>query len=220
MSRCLRCNITVNDDTEKCPLCHQILENGGIGEDKYPDARVTTRKFRLLENIILFLSIVAVVVVFMVDYLMSGVLEWSLIVFLVLIYANVVLRLTILGRSGYIFKTVWSLVSGGVFLYLLDYMTGDRGWSLNYAFPAIIIGLDVAVLVLMIVNYRNWQSYMMMQLFTLLLSNFGMIFMGMGVITTTYLVMTAMGCSLLLFLGTLIIGDERARTELKRRFYV
>ncbi|MEE1305461.1 MAG: DUF6320 domain-containing protein [Agathobacter sp.] len=220
MSRCLRCNITVNDDTEKCPLCHQILENGGIGEDKYPDARVTTRKFRLLENIILFLSIVAVVVVFMVDYLMSGVLEWSLIVFLVLIYANVVLRLTILGRSGYIFKTVWSLVSGGVFLYLLDYMTGDRGWSLNYAFPAIIIGLDVAVLVLMIVNYRNWQSYMMMQLFTLLLSNLGMIFMGMGVITTTYLVMTAMGCSLLLFLGTLIIGDERARTELKRRFYV
>lgn len=216
----MRCNITVNDDTEKCPLCHQILENGGIGEDKYPDARVTTRKFRLLENIILFLSIVAVVVVFMVDYLMSGVLEWSLIVFLVLIYANVVLRLTILGRSGYIFKTVWSLVSGGVFLYLLDYMTGDRGWSLNYAFPAIIIGLDVAVLVLMIVNYRNWQSYMMMQLFTLLLSNFGMIFMGMGVITTTYLVMTAMGCSLLLFLGTLIIGDERARTELKRRFYV
>lgn len=216
----MRCNITVNDDTEKCPLCHQILENGGIGEDKYPDARVTTRKFRLLENIILFLSIVAVVVVFMVDYLMSGVLEWSLIVFLVLIYANVVLRLTILGRSGYIFKTVWSLVSGGVFLYLLDYMTGDRGWSLNYAFPAIIIGLDVAVLVLMIVNYRNWQSYMMMQLFTLLLSNLGMIFMGMGVITTTYLVMTAMGCSLLLFLGTLIIGDERARTELKRRFYV
>ena len=216
----MRCNITVNDDTEKCPLCHQILENGGIGEDKYPDARVTTRKFRLLENIILFLSIVAVVVVFMVDYLMSGVLEWSLIVFLVLIYANVVLRLTILGRSGYIFKTVWSLVSGGVFLYLLDYMTGDRGWSLNYAFPAIIIGLDVAVLVLMIVNYRNWQSYMMMQLFTLLLSSFGMIFLGMGVITTTYLVMTAMGCSLLLFLGTLIIGDERARTELKRRFYV
>ena len=216
----MRCNITVNDDTEKCPLCHQILENGGIGEDKYPDARVTTRKFRLLENIILFLSIVAVVGVFMVDYLMSGVLEWSLIVFLVLIYANVVLRLTILGRSGYIFKTVWSLVSGGVFLYLLDYMTGDRGWSLNYAFPAIIIGLDVAVLVLMIVNYRNWQSYMMMQLFTLLLSNLGMIFMGMGVITTTYLVMTAMGCSLLLFLGTLIIGDERARTELKRRFYV
>lgn len=216
----MRCNIAVNDDTEKCPLCHQILESDGRGADKYPDARVATRRFRLLENIILFLSIVAVVVVFMVDYLMSGVLEWSLIVFLVLIYANVVLRLTILGRSGYIFKTVWSLVSGVVFLYLLDYMTGDKGWSLNYAFPVIIIGLDVAVLVLMIVNYRNWQSYMMMQLFTLLLSSLGMILLGMGVITTTYLVMTAMCCSLLLFLGTLIIGDERARTELKRRFYV
>ena len=99
-------------------------------------------------------------------------------------------------------------------------LTGDMGWALTFVFPGAIIAMVIATIVLMIVNRRNWQSYMMMQLFTLLLSSLGMILLGMGVITTTYLVMTAMCCSLLLFLGTLIIGDERARTELKRRFYV
>lgn len=221
MSKCIRCNVKINDETELCPLCHQVLESdNGVQMDKYPDARIVTRRFRLFENIVLFLSIVAIFVVFVIDYLMSGHLEWSLIVFLAVVYGNVVLRLSILGKTGYMFKTVWSIISALCFLGLIDYMTGYKGWSANYVFPSAIIGSCVGVLVLMIVNNRNWQSYMMFQIFQMLLSVSGMIMWGMGIITFPLLTLIALGCSVLLFLGTLIIGDQRARTELKRRFYV
>lgn len=78
----------------------------------------------------------------------------------------------------------------------------------------------LATIILMIVNIRNWQSYMMMQLFLVLMSVIAMILVAVKVIWFPYLAMGAMGASLFLFLGTLIIGDKRSRTELKRRFHI
>ena len=46
------------------------------------------------------------------------------------------------------------------------------------------------------------------------------IFIAIGVIDFPYIAIVAMGASLFLFLGTLIIGDYRARSELKRRFHI
>lgn len=56
--------------------------------------------------------------------------------------------------------------------------------------------------------------------FLVLMSVIAMILVAVKVIWFPYLAMGAMGASLFLFLGTLIIGDKRARTELKRRFHI
>lgn len=40
------------------------------------------------------------------------------------------------------------------------------------------------------------------------------------IVTKPGLTVIAMGCSFFLFLGTVIIGDRRARVELKRRFHI
>ena len=55
---------------------------------------------------------------------------------------------------------------------------------------------------------------------TLILSAISMIFVVFGQISNIYLCLVAFAASGFLFLGTLIIGDKRARTELKRRFHV
>ena len=60
MSRCNNCKIQITDETDKCPFCQCVLvKDEGRVEDKYPQAWVTVRKFHLLENIVLFLSILA-----------------------------------------------------------------------------------------------------------------------------------------------------------------
>ena len=72
----------------------------------------------------------------------------------------------------------------------------------------------------MIVNRRNWQSYMMWQIFMILCSIVPVILIFTGIVTGRLFALIAFAFSLFLFLGTLIIGDRRARVELKRRFHV
>ena len=221
MSKCLRCNVNILDDTEKCPLCRNVItKDNSETINAYPNARTVTRRFRLFENIVLFISLVTTFAVILTDQLVSGNMDWSLIVVFILLYINVLIRLAIVGRAGYIFKTVFMVVAAVLVLWAIDYSTGYRGWSVNIILPLGIILMDVAILILMIVNRRNWQSYIMLQLFTILVSIIPVAFVMVNLITFPYFAIAAMAFSLVIFLGTLIIGDQRARTEIKRRFYI
>lgn len=221
MSSCNRCGIIVLDDSDKCPLCKQVLtEDGEKKINAYPDVRDGMRKTRLFENLVLFLSIVASVVVLTIDYLVTGALDWSLLVLFGLIYANVLIRLAIIGKSGYIYKTICMVILALLLLWLIDHYTGGHGWSIEFAYPGVIVFMNLAIIILMIVNRRNWQSYMMVQLFTIFLSIIPVFMIFTDIVNFPYIIIGAFAMSVFLFLGTLIIGDRRARNELSRRFHI
>ncbi len=221
MSRCQKCNVIILDDTDRCPLCKNVLESTDVlGVNVYPNAIGVNRRFRLLENLLLFLSIVAGCLMVVINHITDPEVAWSLVVCLILVYANAVVRMAILGKSGYMFKTLTLVILAVLMLLGIDYLTGYQGWSLDYVLPLGILLIDLTLLILTLVNRRNWQSYMMAQILAILLS---MIPVGLrlgGIIKFPYLVWIAFATSVFLFLGTLIIGDRRARTELKRRFHV
>ena len=100
-------------------------------------------------------------------------------------------------------------------LIAIDFVNGYRGWSVRYVFPAAIILVDAGILILMCVNRRNWQSYIMWQIFMILCSFVPIILYLTGIIYVPYLALAALGTSVFLFLGTLIIGDSQGGTEEK-----
>lgn len=221
MNRCPKCNVVILDDTDRCPLCKHVLESDGTpGESRYPDAIAVTRRFRFVENLVLFLSIVVECLLIGINYLVNREVAWSLVIGIILVYGNVVLRMAVLGKSGYMAKTVCLILLAVVMLLGIDYLTGYRRWSLDYVLPGGILAIDLALFLLIIINRRNWQSYMMPELLTVLLSIIPVVLLETGVIHFPYLAWIAMGVSVFLFLGTLILGDQRARTELKRRFHI
>lgn len=186
----------------------------------YPDVRGVTRKYRFLENLFLFLSLLAAVVTVGINYAVRSQIMWSLIVVLVLFYANVILRLAVIGKSGYMFKIVCLIITGIAVMFGIDNVIGYRAWSINYVMPSGILLMDFGILLLMIINHRNWQSYIMAQILTVLLSLIPIILFAAGIITFPILAFIAFGVSLFIFLGTVILGDRRARTELQRRFHI
>ena len=158
MNKCKKCNVVILDDTDRCPLCKHVLESDGIpGESRYPDAIATARKFRFVENLVLFISIVAECLLIAINFQVDREVAWS---------------------------------------------------------------IDLALFILILVNRRNWQSYMMSELLTILLSIVPVVLLQMRIIHFPYLAWGSLGVSVFLFLGTLILGDQRARTELKRRFHI
>ena len=221
MNRCQKCNVLILDDSDRCPLCQHILQSDGEAmENHYPNAIGVTKKFRFMENLLLFLSIVVECLLIVINYNTNPDFLWSLIVGLVLIYGNAVLRMAVLGKAGYMIKTLSLVIFAVVILLGIDYLTGYRRWSLNYVLPCAVLVIDLVLFILMLVNRRNWQSYMMPEIFTILLSLIPIILRLTGVIGFPYLVWIAFAVSVFLFLGTLILGDQRARTELKRRFHI
>ena len=224
MSKCKICKVEILDKTHKCPLCHHVLEWDEADEKReelYPNARVARKKYQLLENIFLFASIVLWIILFIVDYTTDPEFLWSFTASLVLIYANVLLRLTILGKSSYMAKLVWTIIIGLVFLIEADFLTGYHGWGVNFAMPTAILLWDIALILLMLfINHRNWQSYIIDQLTALLACGVMLVLMITDVITFPQYAFGVQVFTLLMFIGTMIIGDRKAREELKRRFHV
>lgn len=216
------CKVEILDKTDKCPLCNHVLEwEGSEKEDLYPNARIARRKYQFLENVFLFVSIVLWIVLFVIDYTTDPKYLWSFTVGLVIIFANVLLRLTILGKSSYMAKIVWTIIIGMGFLIEADLLTGNHGWGVNFAMPTAILLWDIALILLMLfINRRNWQSYIIDQLTALLACAVMLVLVWLDIITFPYYAIAVQMFTLLMFVGTMIIGDRKAREELRRRFHI
>lgn len=139
---------------------------------------------------------------------------------LVLLFGYIVIRYAILGTSGYIVKTVVLTMIAIIMSVAIDFSVGYNGWSVNYAFPSGILLIDAGILVSMAVNSKNWQSYIMLQIFMVFCSVVAIILNVVHIVTNPIVSIVALNVSVLLFLGTVIIGGRRARVELKRRFHI
>ena len=220
MSKCGKCNIEILDETERCPLCNSVLEQTEELENMYPNVRVMARKLMLISRIYLFAAILLEVLLVYINVKAEAQTWWSLITGLGFVYVYMLLRFAILGKSGYRGKAVILTLIAVLIAVAADFVIGYRGWSVNYALPAGILFMDAGILVLMFCNRRNWQSYLMWQIFMILCSIVPLVFSLVGIATATFLGELAFAASALLFVGTLIIGDRKARTELKRRFHI
>lgn len=220
MSRCKQCNVEILDETERCPLCHSVLEKTVEVENMYPNVRTMTRRLALLSRIYLFVAILVEALLIYLNVLSDSEMFWSAIPGLAMLYGYLVLRYAILGESGYKGKIIVLTLIAILMVVAIDFVVGYRGWSVNYALPSAILLVDAGILVLMCINRRNWQSYMMWQIFMILCSVVPLVLYAVGIVTAPILALLAFAFSTALFLGTLIIGDRRARTELRRRFHV
>lgn len=220
MSRCKQCNVEILDETERCPLCHSVLEKTVEVENMYPNVRTMTRRLALLSRIYLFVAILVEALLIYLNVLSDPEMFWSAIPGLAMLYGYLVLRYAILGKSGYKGKIIVLTLIAILMVVAIDFVVGYRGWSVNYALPSAILLVDAGILILMCINRRNWQSYMMWQIFMILCSVVPLVLYAVGIVTAPLLALLAFAFSTALFLGTLIIGDRRARTELRRRFHV
>lgn len=220
MSQCKNCGVKILDDAEVCPLCGFALENPHDGENIYPDITGVTKKITMITRIYLTVSILIGGVSLAVNYLKAPGTLWSLVVVGGLVLIFFALKILAEYEYGYHVRTYTMVFAVLLYLILIDAVFGFHRWSLNYVFPAMILAINLAAVILMIVNSRNWQSYLTWLIFMIALSVVAVILGKVGVITSPRMSFITLCISIFLFLGTVIIGGSRARTELKRRFYV
>ena len=223
MSRCLHCGVKIVDQTDVCPLCKCVVEAEGeaAAAERYPDIRLKGRKLELIGRIILFLDIVIGSLAVLINYMRKGDVWWSGIVVGGLGYTLLILFFFIQNQhAGYRSKALTGVACGAAYMVLIDYVFGFTHWSLNYAIPLALITVDAMIVAMMFVNIRNWQSYLLFQIFMILCSGLCVLLSLFGIIEKPLMSYVAFGLSIVMFLAAFIIGGRRARNELKRRFHV
>ena len=224
MSKCWNCGVQLLDPVSVCPLCKCIVEPTEDQENRqlypYKFAEKGIKKMQRALSIYLFAAIVAEVILIGIDYAAGGRPGWVIIVAGLFAYGYVTLKVSIQMHTGYRLKMILQTLLGVAVLFLIDLETGFYGWSLNYILPASFILMDVALVILMIANKRNWQSYIPLELLVIALSVSSPVLWYLGIVSNIVVGVAALAFSILVFVGTMIIGGKRARDELYRRFHV
>lgn len=219
MAKCRNCNLEILDETEYCPLCRSVLEPSDALENMYPDVRPVMRWRIFLSRLCLFCGLIAELALIFINALCDSTIWWSAITGLGILYGYMVLRYAIIGEAGYRSKAILLSMIGILSIISIDFIIGYRGWSVDYALPGVILLMDVGILICMIVNHRNWQSYIMLQLSMILCSLLPMALNLFDLEHNRFMAFSPLISSVLLFSGTMILGGRRAMTELKRRFH-
>lgn len=229
MNRCKTCDVIILDNTYVCPLCSSVLEvehkehkekDGEIRPGMYPNVRTVTRNLNFIIKLYLFLAIVLEAVLIIINYITYHGFRWSAISGIAILYFYMTLRYSVQknsGAKGVLFVQVIGAVIVTVFI---DFIIGYRGWSLDFVLPSAILLMDVAIIILMLVNIENWQSYILLQILNVVFSIAILILWKTGITHFPILTFIAAGLSSVFFIGTMIFGDRKAKNELKRRFHV
>jgi len=221
MSSCRQCGVKILDETEICPLCRAVLEQDEEGRNMYPDIRFRVKKLHLAVRIYLFVAILLEVLLVYLNYKYFNGIWWSIISGVGLAYVYYIAEFAVLKESmGYRSKLFSLTFFGILYVILIDYVIGYHGWSVNFVLPGALLFVDAAIIFLMIVNRRNWQSYIILEIAMIFISAIPLILIWLDIVTSTFISGFAFAVSVFLFLGTMIIGDRRARSELKRRFHI
>jgi hypothetical protein len=196
------------------------LEQTADVENFYPNVRIITKRHHFWLRIYAFLAIVVETLLLYINYQTFDGSLWSVVTGVVLLYAFIAFAFSFKDDMYDTFKSMILIVTAIFGIILIDVLTGFDGWSLNYFLPGGIILLNTGIVVAMLINIRNWQSYMMIELLTIIWSIVPFIFYKISVLTNINVSLIACAYSAFMFLGTIIIGGKRASTELKRRFHV
>lgn len=222
MAKCLKCNVIIKDNTLICPLCQHILEQdpGETLTNTYPNIEQKRKKTAFALRIYAFAAIVAEALLALINYKLFAGVFWCVISGMALLYAYLTIWFSFQKNADFRIKLLFQALSGILFLVAVDLIYGFKGWSVCIGFPVIILSLDALTFILMLINRSTFHTYLWVMLLLTALSVIPVVLYVLGYNQAVTLAATALGVSIVIVLGMLLIGGQKARTELKRRFHV
>lgn len=221
MSYCKNCKFTIQDDTSVCLFCGRVLTKD---EDEpttaYPAIYQKTRIMKRVIMIITFVLLLVQALLMVLNYYLDKQGRWSWITGAAILYGIIFLQYTLLHKQSYIRKLFVQMILTILLLLAIDAVLGFQGWSLEYGLPCILLVLDLVVLLGMIIDRNNWVHYMTLQIVALVLSGANMLLYLTHVTKNTLLAWIGLFVTVVLFGGTMLAGYRKAKSELRRCFYI
>lgn len=223
MKACNECHVKIEGEREFCPLCGSPLEDfsqPGLPLNLYPDLSGRTRQYNLIARLLVFLSLLGAGLSVLINLLVPSGFMWCLIVIAALVYLWLTVPPLLRRGVNYSRRIMFQVIFTCVLVVALDFITGYRGWSVNYVVPGLLSAGIGAIGVMVVFNRTNWSQYVLYQVQMGVFAFIPLVLYLMGLSNSLVMVLIAASLGLASLLVTIVFGDRSIKSEFKRRFHM
>lgn len=221
MILCNHCKVYIRDDKNICPLCGNIISKSKVDKEAavYPVIPPTYERHMAI-RILVFISIVAIVVSYIIYKLFPTSVNWPMLVVFGIV--SMWLSITDALRKRYnITKSImWQVFIMSLLCIFWDWRTGWKGWSLDYAIPILCIAAIIVMYITAKVTKLSTGYYIA---YFLLGGLFGIIpgvFILLNLVKVDYPSIISVAISIIFLSAILIFQGENILSELQKRMHI
>lgn len=232
MKHCRECNIDIDTNRVTCPFCRDILDEVDDKKtimESYESYKETPYKNHMVRKIFLFLSLIAVFVCMLVNFLTFNGSYWSLLVVGGIIYLWVLIRFTIMSKQNIALKLLLQAIAIGIILFFIQVENRSVHWLMPYALPFMVVATIFSITLLIFIKIMRYKDYM---LYLIMVALIGIIPLILCFVKSTQFLFivkekliiwpSIVCCSYAAFtiLGMFVFGERATKQEFIKRFHV
>lgn len=186
----------------------------------YPK-KMSSKKADLIIGISIIISILIGIMLFVINKLTSGTIQWAALANSGIIYIWVTVMYSINKNINIAGHVLIQTIAISILTLFIDYELGFKAWSTSIAIPIIIIVANITMLILTIVTYKRYIKYAIYQIIIILFSMIPIYLMFKGnFVNDKILSIIAVGVSILNLVISLIICRKDIKEEIIRKFHI
>ncbi len=226
MKKCPECNVQVQTTLNVCPLCGgpltTISEPDSHEIPLYP--KLTTpqksiRRFPFLAKLFLMISLGVSAVCILVNILIGG-MPWAIIAVCSILLSWLLIGLPLLSDLNINHMLILQMLGTSIYLYVVDRLTGNHGWAMNYAIPLLYVSCALTVSLFVIIFRVFWREYLITLIAMAAIGIIPALFLILHLVSITWPCWAAILAALTLISGMIIFARSKTSSEFQRRMNI
>lgn len=225
MKKCMKCQVSFQTERKSCPLCNEILEDieqKDLNYSSFPKPDETPKKQNRLIQTLSFLSILGVVASILVNILTfkSNPNYWSAIVAISVFYFWILLKSTFQNKGNIPLKLIIQMLTLSVTTYVIDFFSHSTGWALNYVIPFLSMAALIAIILMLLINYKKINDYLMYLFSSNFLGFIPLVLWLFRIVEVLWPSLAAACLSFTIIVGLLVFARKELKEEFRRRLHL
>ncbi len=220
MKYCKSCNVNVSGKRKTCPLCQDRLTGSKPSEEVFPKIPFVYKEYSMFFKSILLITIIAATVSVGINILLPDTGAWSLFILggLGSVWASLI---TLLNQRKNIPKNiVYQVMTISAMALIWDFLTGWRGWSINYVIPSACVFAMISMAIISKIRKFHIEDYILYIIIDGLFGIIPIIFIFFGFLDVLYPTVICIATSIISLSTIMIFEDKKLMAEIKRRLHV
>ncbi len=218
MNRCNKCNVLIENNLKKCPLC---LSETEVISDEYDCSYPEIKKSQLndiIKKLFLFLAVGGSVVCFFVNIYIGGI-PWSMICVAGYFYLYFSAKVFFVKARNIPLNIMLQIILLSITVPVVDYAIGWVGWSIDYVLPLVQIAGSVVLFVFGLLKPIKFSEYIF---YIFMVAFFGIIPFVLLMLNLVSVIWPSIACVLYSFLSLLymlVFARRKFNNELQKRLH-
>ncbi len=220
MKKCYKCNVLVNSNIPRCPLCQTNIDGDNKDESVFPVIPNMYKKHKLVFKLLLFLSVFGCVLSTIINYIMDRKIGWAWFVIAGIISFWITFIIGVKRRHNFmklLFAEVMLLLISSI---IWDYFTGWYFWSITYVLPFLCIVYIATLFFLRIFLKNVFKDYVIYIYINSLIGLAPLYFIIRNKLSMEWPSILCVVFSIISILALAIFNHKQMMNELERRLHI